>query len=43
MNVLIIMAHVPISVSIQKVVIIVTVLLDTPFNLTSMTVKVKYL
>ena len=41
MNVLIIMAVVLMSVSIQKIVIIVIVLLDTSFNLTNMTVKVN--
>ena len=41
MNVLIIMAVVPMTVSIQKVVIIVSALLDTPFNLTNGTVKVN--
>ena len=41
MTVLIIMETVPMTVSIQKVVIIVSVLLDTPFNLTNMTVKVS--
>ena len=41
MNVLIIMAHVPMTVSIQRVVIIVSALLDTSFNLTSMIAKVN--
>ena len=41
MSVLITMAHVLMSVSIWKVVIIVTVLLDMPLNLTSMIVKVN--
>ena len=43
MSVLIIMAHVPITVSIQKVVIIVSVRLDIFFNLTNMVVKVNIL
>ena len=33
--------HVPMTVSIQKVVIIVNALLDTSFSLISMTVKVN--
>ena len=43
MNVSTIMATVPMTVSIQKVVIIVSALLDTIFKLTSVTVKVKML
>ena len=35
------MAHVPMSVSIQKVVITVNALLDTSFNLTNIAVKVN--
>ena len=41
MSVLITMEDVPISVTIQKVVIIVNVLLDISFNLTITTVKVN--
>ena len=41
MNVLIIMETVPMTVSIQKVAITVSVLLDISFNLTSMIVKVN--
>ena len=41
MNVLITMGHVPMSVSILKVVIIVSVPLDINFNLTIIIVKVN--
>ena len=41
MSVLIIMVTVPMTVSTQRVVIIVNVLLDTIFNLTSIFVKVS--
>ena len=41
MTVLIIMETVPMTVSILKVVIIVSVLLDTLFNLINMTAKVS--
>ena len=41
MNVWIIMAHAPMTVSTLKVVIIVSVLLDISFNPTNMTVKVS--
>ena len=43
MNALIMMADVPISVSIQKVVIIVSVLLDTLYIIIIITVKVGYI
>ena len=41
MSVLITMGHVPISVTILKVVIIVSVLLDISFNLTIISVMVS--